>query len=167
MSHFDKFIEIYCDKSFKLREDTYLVQENGQVREDIFVSDGLHLNAKGYDIWGDVVRAALTVNESLYEEFSMGTNYYTTTSELISDCVTVKNNSAEQRSLFSLSFKLVGPTLVLSNLYPRDQKAENCSDELNVSSDLAGSVVSAEFRTSKKPSLVFSSLSIVFHNLSL
>ena len=129
--------------------DTYLVQENGQVREDIFVSDGLHLNAKGYDIWGDVVRAALTVNESLYEEFSMGTNYYTTTSELISDCVTVTNNSAEQRSLFSLSFKLVGPTLVLSDLYPRDQKAENCSDELNVSSDLAGSVVSAEFRTSK------------------
>ena len=113
------------------------------------MSDGLHLNAKGYDIWGDVVRAALTVNESLYEEFSMGTNYYTTTSELISDCVTVTNNSAEQRSLFSLSFKLVGPTLVLSDLYPRSQKAENCSDKLNVSSDLAGSVVSAEFKTSK------------------
>ena len=36
MSHFDKFIEIYCDKSFKLREDTYLVQEYESKSEESF-----------------------------------------------------------------------------------------------------------------------------------
>ena len=36
MSHFDKFIEIYCDKSFKLREDTFLVQEYESKSEESF-----------------------------------------------------------------------------------------------------------------------------------
>ena len=36
MSHFDKFLEIYCDKSFKLREDTYLVQEYESKSEESF-----------------------------------------------------------------------------------------------------------------------------------
>ena len=36
MSHFDKFTEIYCDKSFKLKEDTYLVQEYESKSEESF-----------------------------------------------------------------------------------------------------------------------------------
>ena len=36
MNHFQKFLEIYCDKSFKLREDTYLVQEYKSKSEESF-----------------------------------------------------------------------------------------------------------------------------------
>ena len=36
MSHFDKLIEIYCDKPFKLRDNTFLVQEYGSKSEESF-----------------------------------------------------------------------------------------------------------------------------------
>ncbi len=36
MNHFQKFLEIYCDKPFKLREDTYLVQEYESKSEESF-----------------------------------------------------------------------------------------------------------------------------------
>ena len=36
MNHFDKFLDIYCDKSFKLREGTYLVQEYESKSEESF-----------------------------------------------------------------------------------------------------------------------------------
>lgn len=36
-----------------------MLQENGLVKEDLFVDDGLHLNAKGYEIWTKVVRPVL------------------------------------------------------------------------------------------------------------
>ena len=32
-----------------------MLDENGNVFQDIFVEDGLHMNKKGYDIWGKVI----------------------------------------------------------------------------------------------------------------
>lgn len=36
-----------------------MLQESGVVKEDLFVDDGLHLNAKGYEVWTNVVRPVL------------------------------------------------------------------------------------------------------------
>jgi len=35
---------------------TPMLDANGEVRKDIFISDGLHMNKKGYDIWGRVLK---------------------------------------------------------------------------------------------------------------
>jgi lysophospholipase L1-like esterase len=32
-----------------------MTDENGEVYKDIFIDDNLHLNEKGYDIWGEVI----------------------------------------------------------------------------------------------------------------
>lgn len=32
-----------------------MTDENGKVYQNIFLADGLHMNKKGYDIWGDVI----------------------------------------------------------------------------------------------------------------
>jgi lysophospholipase L1-like esterase len=32
-----------------------MLDENGQVFTDIFLNDNLHMNKKGYDIWGKVI----------------------------------------------------------------------------------------------------------------
>jgi len=33
-----------------------MLDENGEVLKDIFIEDGLHMNAKGYDLWDQVIR---------------------------------------------------------------------------------------------------------------
>ena len=43
------------------------LREDGQVMSDIFVEDGLHLNAIGNLIWGSIIRAALMPQEARYE----------------------------------------------------------------------------------------------------
>jgi lysophospholipase L1-like esterase len=35
---------------------TPMLDANGEVQKDIFISDGLHMNKKGYDIWGQVFK---------------------------------------------------------------------------------------------------------------
>ena len=35
---------------------TPMLDANGEVQKDIFISDGLHMNKKGYDIWGRVIK---------------------------------------------------------------------------------------------------------------
>ena len=128
--------------------DNYMMQRSGEVREDIFVSDGLHLNLTGYKIWSEVVRSSLTINESPYENLSMGTNFYKITSQLISDCVKVeiKNN---EPSWFGLSFKLIDSALILDNFRQRDNQAQICTDELQVWQSQTNSVISAQFNTDK------------------
>jgi len=32
-----------------------MLDENGDVFEDIFIDDGLHMNKKGYDLWAKVI----------------------------------------------------------------------------------------------------------------
>ena len=43
------------------------LREDGKVMTDIFVDDGLHLNATGNLIWGSIIRAALMPREARYE----------------------------------------------------------------------------------------------------
>ncbi len=38
-----------------------MMDEDGQIRSDIFIQDSLHMNAKGYEIWTGVVREALAI----------------------------------------------------------------------------------------------------------
>ena len=35
---------------------TPMLDANGEVRKDLFLSDGLHMNKNGYDIWGEVIK---------------------------------------------------------------------------------------------------------------
>lgn len=43
------------------------LKPDGSVMDDIFVSDNLHLNAKGNEIWGQTIKAALMPIEAQYE----------------------------------------------------------------------------------------------------
>ena len=36
-------------------------------REDIFIADGLHMNAKGYDLWREALRPVLLQAELEFE----------------------------------------------------------------------------------------------------
>jgi lysophospholipase L1-like esterase len=47
---------------------TPLLGPGGQVMRDIFVSDGLHLNNKGNEIWGATIKAALMPVEAGHED---------------------------------------------------------------------------------------------------
>jgi len=46
---------------------TPMLNRDGSVREDLFVSDGLHMNQGGYDIWRDTVAPYLLEREARYE----------------------------------------------------------------------------------------------------
>jgi len=46
---------------------TPMLNADGSVREDLFVSEGLHMNQKGYDIWRNVVAPVLIERELSYE----------------------------------------------------------------------------------------------------
>ena len=78
---------------------------------DLCLADLLHLNAAGYDIWANVIRAALTVQEAPFENSSVGTYFYLTTSELISDCVNLTTEPESDPLPITLSFNLIGPQL--------------------------------------------------------
>lgn len=48
----------YCNKTDGLEFAdvwTIMLDKNGNVYEDIFVKDGLHMNKKGYDLWAKVI----------------------------------------------------------------------------------------------------------------
>ena len=46
---------------------TPMLNSDGSVQEDLFVSDGLHMNQKGYDIWRNTVAPVLIGNEVRFE----------------------------------------------------------------------------------------------------
>jgi lysophospholipase L1-like esterase len=46
---------------------TPLLRDDGTVRTDIFVEDGLHLNDRGNAIWGETIKAALMPIEAQFE----------------------------------------------------------------------------------------------------
>ena len=54
-------IERYCHRHHLIFINVFplMLGPNGQPRPDIFVSDGLHMNEKGYRIWRDAVRPYL------------------------------------------------------------------------------------------------------------
>ncbi|MCG6187296.1 GDSL-type esterase/lipase family protein [Maribellus maritimus] len=52
----------FCDRKKNLDfADVWYpaTDENGDVFQDIFIEDGLHMNKKGYDIWGKVISSYL------------------------------------------------------------------------------------------------------------
>ncbi len=46
---------------------TPMLNEDGSVRDDLFVGDGLHMNQAGYDIWRNTVAPVLIATEIQYE----------------------------------------------------------------------------------------------------
>jgi lysophospholipase L1-like esterase len=40
-----------------------MLDESGKPRNDIFLSDGLHMNAKGYAIWQKIIEPYLLKNK--------------------------------------------------------------------------------------------------------
>ena len=46
---------------------TPMLNEQGTPREDIFIADGLHMNAKGYDLWREALRPILLQTELEFE----------------------------------------------------------------------------------------------------
>lgn len=59
---FNNKLKKYCKKRDNVEfADVWhpMLDENGNVFQDIFIEDGLHMNKKGYDIWGKVIREFL------------------------------------------------------------------------------------------------------------
>lgn len=55
---FNKKLKKYCEKNGKLEfADVWypMLDNKGNVFKDVFLEDGLHMNKKGYDIWGKVM----------------------------------------------------------------------------------------------------------------
>jgi lysophospholipase L1-like esterase len=59
---FNKKLKKYCEKNSKLEfADVWypMLDNKGNVFKDVFLEDGLHMNKKGYDIWGSVINGFL------------------------------------------------------------------------------------------------------------
>ncbi len=55
----NRLLEIYCQKQeqvFFANVWDIMLDDNGKPKQDIFIEDGLHMNAKGYDLWAEVLR---------------------------------------------------------------------------------------------------------------
>ena len=126
-----------------------MLDESGGFRSDLYLTDFLHLNAAGYDIWADVIRAALTVQEAPLENSSVGTNFYLTTSELISDCVNLTTEPESEALPITLSFNLIESQLAITDFAFRNSQTSNCSDRLAVTLAEDQSVESALYWTEK------------------
>lgn len=62
MQRANRLIEEYCDSDPRLRYvDIVPVMQNdaGEIRGELFTRDGIHLNEKGYAVWGQVIRPAV------------------------------------------------------------------------------------------------------------
>ena len=68
MNHFDKFLEIYCDKSFKLRKDTYLVQEYESKSEESFFNYLVKQKIKQRIL--EVIESKILIPSQLFKLFS-------------------------------------------------------------------------------------------------
>ncbi len=68
MNHFDKFLEIYCDKSFKLRKDTYLVQEYESKSEESFFNFLVKQKIKQRIL--EVIESKILIPSQLFKLFS-------------------------------------------------------------------------------------------------
>ena len=55
-------------KVFTIDVVSPFMDENGTVMSDIFISDNLHLNDKGNEIWGRAIKAGLMPVEAPFED---------------------------------------------------------------------------------------------------
>lgn len=56
------------DKIIYIDVATPMLNSDGSIKPDLFVSDQLHMNQKGYNLWRDIVRPVLLANESTAEQ---------------------------------------------------------------------------------------------------
>ena len=64
----NNLIKEICDNknnTYFIRTDFAFLNQNGQPREDLFISDKLHLNEKGYEVWTEII------NKELFKVFHM------------------------------------------------------------------------------------------------
>ena len=134
---------------YHIKVETFLLNDDGTFNANIYEADELHLNAAGYDIWAEVIRAALTTHEAPHEGFSFGTNFYRTTSELISDCVQLILNSGAEPLLITLSFHFNGSNLAIRDFSSRATQTNSCTDRLDVNVGAEENVETALYTTNK------------------
>jgi len=70
MSRANEFLAEECAKDAQLCYVSIvegMLRPDGTPREDIFVDDGVHMNAKGYAIWREVIRPVLLERELAFE----------------------------------------------------------------------------------------------------
>ena len=127
---------------FHINVAAFLLDDNGNIRKDIYRSDDLHLNEAGYDIWAEVIRAALTLHEAEFSNASIGTNFYNQTNELITDCAELIDDSENRK--YTLGFLLIPTGLQLTDFDSRS-KDTNCNDTLEVLFNNDGTVQKATF----------------------
>ena len=127
--------------------DKYLLTKEGDFRSELYRADQLHLNEAGYNIWADVIRASLTVQEAPFESSTMGTTFYTTTTDLVSDCVTLQSSTGEDPIYISLGFYLIAGELAIKDFAIRELPGSSCNDRLDVSPSADGTVATALYQT--------------------
>ena len=127
---------------FHINVSKFLLDENGDIRKEIYLPDDLHLNDAGYDIWAEVIKAALTIHEAEFSSELIGTRFYNQTKELITDCVELINDPKNRK--YTLGFLLTSSGLQLSDFDLRS-KDSNCSDTLEVIFNKDGAVQQATF----------------------
>ena len=132
---------------FHIEVDKYLLTKEGGVRSELYRADQLHLNEAGYNIWADVIRASLTVQEAPFESSTMGTTFYTTTTDLVSDCVTLQSSTGEDPIYISLGFYLIADELAIKDFAIRELPGSSCNDRLDVSPSADGTVATALYQT--------------------
>ncbi len=65
MQKTNRLIKDYCNKNknlFYIDITKQMFDKNGQIREDIFRNDRLHMNEKGYKIWSKIIKTELLKN---------------------------------------------------------------------------------------------------------
>jgi lysophospholipase L1-like esterase len=55
--------------------DTVLLDDQGQPRDDVFASDGLHLNQVGYELWTGLVKPCIDRARKMSDQIASGTVY--------------------------------------------------------------------------------------------
>ena len=130
---------------FHINMSKFLLDENGDIRKDIYLPDDLHLNDAGYDIWAEVIKAALTLHEADFSSELIGTRFYNQTKQLVSDCVELINDPENRK--YTLGFLLTSSGLQLSDFDSRSRDS-NCRDTLDVIFTKDGAVQQATFSSS-------------------
>ena len=65
MQETNSLIKSYCTKDknlFYIDITKHMFNEDGQIREDIFRNDRIHINEKGYKIWSEIIKVDLMRN---------------------------------------------------------------------------------------------------------
>lgn len=71
MQKANSLMKQYCEQHDYLRfidVGAVLCNEDGSIKDDIFIKDKLHLNQKGYDLWSAAIKKVLMKHEQQYEK---------------------------------------------------------------------------------------------------